>query len=605
MYAWTHSQNLGEPLAPRTRVGYNRLLTIAVDRRIDRVGRPSNLVDCSSVPKPFPSQRDDVAVLHRGHDRRGIIRATQDPTGRPFFIAGFGLVLLTIVVLVLQSIERAMPSELRSVAASFELSAGALGVVAATLCVVRWRLAGDARALWLGTAVGTYATFSIALAQLLPIAFERVDLGWVRPASLVITLSLFAWALRSPEVDACLQPLRTFAISVAAFVAIGAIFAVAGVDEAGAADYWSAMVSVAWAGFAITYILRGMRDRRVLFTWYGLTMFGLALAELILAAPGGGDGPGSLVLGSAMIRCIALLYAVIGVTRELQILFANQSSRLLQTTVDTLSTTASLRAAQQREEELAHEARNALTAIEGATQTLERFRENLDDDTRQSLAVAVSSEIARLQRLVGASAGTNHPVSFRLSDIIGPQVDLARAQGAQVLASVPTDVVAYGRPADFAEVLQNLLVNARLHGRSPISIRATNGGEHILVRVEDHGAGVPVELRKAIFERGRRASEAPGSGLGLYVSRELMKQQLGNLWVEDASTGGAAFVMAVPAGPVSITSSFTDSGRLQPIKRGDEGGKPTNGHRPLSSSGSEHTHLRARARRREHEDPID
>jgi signal transduction histidine kinase len=560
------------------------------------------------VPKPFFSPRDDVAVPYRGHDRRAIIRAAQGATGRPFFIAGFGLVLLTILVLVLRSTDRAQSAdELQSVAASFELSAGALGVVAATLCVVRWRLAGDARALWLGTAVGTYATLSIALAQLLPVVFdESVDLGWVRPASLVVTLSLFAWALRSPEVDARLQPLRTFAISVAAFGAIGVIFAVAGVDTEGAANYWSATVSMAWAGFATTYILHGMRDRRPLFTWYGLTMFGLALGELILAAGGGGgDSAESFVLGSAIIRCIALLYAVIGVTRELQTLFASQSSRLLQTTVDTLSTSASLRAAQQREEELAHEARNALTAIEGATQTLERFRENLDDDTRQSLAVAVSSEIARLQRLVGASAGTNHPVSFRLSDIIGPQVDLARAQGAQVTASVPMDLVAYGRPGEFAEVLQNLLVNARLHGRSPIRIRATNGGEHILVRVEDHGTGVPVELRKAIFERGRRASDAPGSGLGLYVSRELMKQQRGNLWVEDASTGGAAFVMAVPAGPVAMTSSFTDSGRLQPIKRGHEGSKPTNGHRTLSGDGSEDTHLRARARRRKDQDPID
>jgi signal transduction histidine kinase len=559
------------------------------------------------VPKPFSSPRDDVAVPYRGLDRRAIINASTDATGRPFFIAGFGLVFLTIVALVLQSIEQAgSTDELRSVAASFELSAGALGVVAATLCVVRWRLAGDARALWLGTAVGTYATFSIALAQLMPVVFDdSVDLGWVRPASLVVTLSLFAWALRSPEVDARLQPLRTFAISVAAFVAIGAIFAVAGIDEEGAANYWSAFVSVAWAGFAITYILHGMRDRRLLFTWYGLTMFGLALAELILAAPSDGNGPESLVLGSAMIRCIALLYAVIGVTRELQTLFASQSSRLLQTTVDTLSTTASLRAAQQREEELAHEARNALTAIEGATQTLERFREHLDDDTRQSLAVAVSSEIARLQRLVGASAGTNHPVSFRLSDIIGPQVDLARAQGAQVMASVPTDLVAYGRPGEFAEVLQNLLVNARVHGRSPVAVRASNGGEHILVRVEDNGAGVPRELRKAVFERGRRASDAPGSGLGLYVSRELMKQQRGNLWVEDASTGGAAFVMAIPAGPVAMTSSFTDSGRLRPIKRSNEGGKPTNRHGPVSRNGAEHPHLRARARGRKHEDPVD
>jgi len=559
------------------------------------------------VPKPFSSQRDDLAVPYRGRDRRGIISTNADATGRPFFIAGFGLVLLTVVVFALAATAANDPT----LAASFELSAGALGVVAATLCVVRWRLAGDAQALWLGTAVGVYSALSIALAQLLPAVMSDVD--WVRPSSLLVSLALFAYVLRSPEVDARLQPLRTFGIAIAGFaVTSAAIIALSSLLTELAArlpDHLSVgatLIGLAWAGFATVYILRGMRDQRLLFAWYGLTMFGLTLAELtrvLELSPT--TEPGELLVGSAMIRCIALLYAVIGVTRELQTMFASQSSRLLQSTVDTLSTSASLRAAQQREEELAHEARNALTAIEGATQTLERFRENLDDDTRQSLAVAVSSEIGRLQRLVGASAGTNHPVSFRLSDIIGPQVDLARAQGAQVTAAVPTDLVAYGRPAEFAEVLQNLLVNARIHGRSPIAISASNGGEHILVRVEDHGHGVPPELRKAIFERGRRASDAPGSGLGLYVSRELMKQQHGNLWVEDARTGGAEFVMAVPAGPVAMTSSFTDSGRLQPIKRGHESGKPTNGHRPVSGDGAEHTHLRARARRRKHQDPID
>lgn len=556
------------------------------------------------MPKPFSSQRDAVAVPYRGHDRRAIINAGHEATGRPFFIAGFGLVLLTVLVFALTTTESNDPT----LAASFELSAGALGVVAATLCVVRWRLAGDAQALWLGTAVGVYSALSIALAQLLPFVMEQV--AWVRPSSLLVSLALFGYVLRSPEVDARLQPLRTFAIAVAGFAVISAALIVLSsllTDLAAQLppdpNLDSSIIGLAWAGFATVYVLRGMRDQRLLFAWYGLTMFGLTLAELTRAlSPAPTD---ELLVGSAMIRCIALLYAVVGVTRELQTMFASQSSRLLQSTVDTLSTSASLRAAQQREEELAHEARNALTAIEGATQTLERFRENLDDETRQSLAVAVSSEIARLQRLVGASAGTNHPVSFRLSDIIGPQVDLARAQGAQVTAAVPTDLVAYGRPGEFAEVLQNLLVNARVHGRSPITIRASNGGEHILVRVEDHGSGVPPELRRAIFERGRRASDAPGSGLGLYVSRELMKQQRGNLWVEDADTGGAMFVMAVPAGPVAMTSSFTDSGRLQPIKRVHEGGKSSNGHRPVSGNGAEHTHLRARARRRENQDPID
>jgi signal transduction histidine kinase len=553
------------------------------------------------------SQGESAGVPYRGQDRRAIIRSDIDPTGRPFFIAGFGLVLLTAVMLVVSSDQDA---GLASVAAGFELSAGALGIVASTLGIVRWRLAGDARALWVGTAVGVYATFSIALAQVLPEVMgegQRHLVFWVRPASLLVSLALFAFALRAPEVDARLRPARTFGIAVTAFVVTGMAIVVGALlfPEAAAFDntaYFSIGLTLAWAGFATAYVLRGIREHQVIFAWYGLTMFGLTLAELIRAMVS--DDP-SQVLGSAIIRCIALLYAVVGVTRALQTMFASQSERLLQSTAASLSSSASLRAAQQRQEEMAHEARNALTAIEGATQTLERFREDLDDETRRTLALAVSDEIGRLQRLVSSSSQTNHPVSFRVADIIGPQVDLARMQGSRITTSAPTDLTAFGRPTEFAEVLQNLLVNARVHGRDPIAVVATRRGGHIIVRVEDCGAGVRPEERHRIFERGARDSDAPGSGLGLYLSRDLMKNLNGNIWVEDRDGGGAAFVLAIPSGSTEPSDSFTDSGRLTPIKRRSNGGKAVNGHGPGPARGAQHADVRARARARKHQKPID
>jgi signal transduction histidine kinase len=562
------------------------------------------------VPENDPSQRDEPPVPYRGHDRRAIITRHETSTGRPFFIAGFGLVLLTAVVFALGIPQSA--DDLVSVAGGFELSAGALGIVAATLGVVRWRLAGDARALWIGTAVGFYSVFSIALVQLLPQFYDGALLSvtWIRPVSLLVTLAVFVIALRSPEVDARLQPGITFGLALLSFIVLALLVVVsplAGWLEQNSGEPRQAavasIIALIWAGFATVYILRGMRDGRLIFAWYGLTMFGLTLAELTRAL--NNPDVGDLAVGSAIIRCIALLYAVIGVTRELQMLFANQSIRLLQTTVDTLSSHASLRAAQERQEELAHEARNALTAIEGATQTLERFRDNLDDDTRRALALAVSDEIGRLQRMVGASQQTNHPVSFRLSDIVRPQIDLVRAQGAQVETKVSDDVVAYGRPADFAEVLQNLLVNARVHGRNPISVSATSSEEHILVRVEDRGPGVPPEVRAAIFERGRRASNAPGSGLGLYLSRQLMVDQNGSLWVEDRPGGGACFVLAIPAGPTAMSLAFTDSGRLKRrSKNGHNGGQSANGHRPLNGTGAQRGDTGARARFRQAKKPL-
>lgn len=603
--------NIGEAL-PRE-VLLLRLIHLVTEIKRDEFTQGPAAHTMRRVPQNDLPQRADSDVPYRGHDRRALITRHEGPTGRPFFIAGFGLVVLTVFIVVSAGAAAGGGGEdLASLAASFELSAGALGIVAATLGVVRWRLAGDARALWIGTALGVYSVFSIALTELLPQFYDGSALSAtsIRSASLVVTLVIFAIALRSPEVDARLQPTLTFGLALVAFVVTAVLFKLASPLGGWIAVFASigesavpGIIAIAWAGFATIYMLRGMRDGRLLFAWCGLTMFGLTLAELTNALAG--SATEELAFGASVIRCIALLYAVVGVTRELQTLFASQSSRLLKTTVDTLSSHASLRAAQERQEELAHEARNALTAIEGATQTLERFRENLDEDTRRALALAVSDEIGRLQRMVGASQRTNHPVSFRLSDIVNPQIDLVRAQGAQVATEVADDLVAYGRPADFAEVLQNLLVNARLHGRNPITVTALPSGDHIIVRVNDRGPGVPREARAAIFQRGRRASDSPGSGLGLYLSRQLMVEQRGGLWVEDAEGGGASFVLAIPAGPAAIALSFTDSGRLERItENGHNGGKPANGHRPLNGSGPQGAQPRPRARFRKPQPPI-
>ena len=108
-----------------------------------------------------------------------MIRSDIDPTGRPFLIAGFGLLVVTALIFTLAFFTDGQ-GRLDSVAASFEVSAGALGIVAATLCVVRWRLTGDARALWVGTAVGIYAVFSIAAVQLLSQLVDDQDFSWVR-----------------------------------------------------------------------------------------------------------------------------------------------------------------------------------------------------------------------------------------------------------------------------------------------------------------------------------------------------------------------------------------------------------------------------------------
>jgi two-component system sensor histidine kinase KdpD len=71
----------------------------------------------------------------------------------------------------------------------------------------------------------------------------------------------------------------------------------------------------------------------------------------------------------------------------------------------------------------------------------------------------------------------------------------------------------------------------------------------VLVRVIDHGPGVPPEERERIFEpfqRGTRSGGRPGAGLGLAIARGFAEANGGRIWVESRSQQGATFVLALP-----------------------------------------------------------
>lgn len=104
-------------------------------------------------------------------------------------------------------------------------------------------------------------------------------------------------------------------------------------------------------------------------------------------------------------------------------------------------------------------------------------------------------------------------------------------------------------------VLSNLLDNA-LKFSPPdseviVSLALTESGSmHLVVR--DHGPGVPEQQRERIFERYFQAtSTGPGGGvgLGLYISRQIVRLHGGEIHVEEPYDGGARFVVVLPAQP--------------------------------------------------------
>ena len=206
----------------------------------------------------------------------------------------------------------------------------------------------------------------------------------------------------------------------------------------------------------------------------------------------------------------------------------------------------------------AHELRTPLAAILGVLSTLKQHGAVLDDGVRVELIDAAEAQAERLTRLVEdlLTVSRIQDGVLRLSMApVDPRDLIADAAGAsstaerlQLEIDTPERVVC---DADATvRVLTNLLDNARKYSPegAPIVVAVSNDGRRVWFAIRDAGRGVAEADRGAIFERFRRAddSSAPGAGLGLYISRGLVRAHGGELEVGDALEGGARFTFWLP-----------------------------------------------------------
>ncbi|HEY7202609.1 MAG TPA: ATP-binding protein, partial [Candidatus Dormibacteraeota bacterium] len=127
--------------------------------------------------------------------------------------------------------------------------------------------------------------------------------------------------------------------------------------------------------------------------------------------------------------------------------------------------------------------------------------------------------------------------------------------GELVVTTGDDPLVVSADPEHVARVLDNLVNNALTYRRpgQPAWVRLTAGVEDLfaVISVEDRGRGIAPELRERIFERFVRgdqsSSGAPGTGLGLYISRQLAARHGGRLELDQSMPGqGSRFSLRLP-----------------------------------------------------------
>jgi PAS domain S-box-containing protein len=225
-----------------------------------------------------------------------------------------------------------------------------------------------------------------------------------------------------------------------------------------------------------------------------------------------------------------------------------------------------------------HELRTPLSAIYGAAMTLRREDLELDDQSRRQLLGVITQESERLAHIVKEILVADHLDSGRLRvtpvrldpiDSAATVVDAARVYapaGVEIDLEAPDDVPAVAADAEhLRQILVNLVDNAVKYSPDGghVTIRIENRGGSVRFAVSDEGLGIPSNEQTRIFDKFYRLDPdltrgVGGTGLGLYICRELVRRMSGHISVESTPGQGSTFAVDLPVAPRSDGSSRTE-----------------------------------------------
>lgn len=207
---------------------------------------------------------------------------------------------------------------------------------------------------------------------------------------------------------------------------------------------------------------------------------------------------------------------------------------------------------------VAHELRNPLISIKAAARTLGRHPDpSAMADGIESESGAALELLDSLSDVASIEAGRMRSALQRmdLADLVRSVVAAADREDHEVrLTAAPQAVAVLGDPHRLAQVLKNLIGNAVKYSppgtRIDVTLGVNRDRTRAVVTVRDHGPGIPPPERGRLFQKFARLSTAGGtrgSGLGLYICREIVRDHDGELNADWPSGGGSVFSFELPA----------------------------------------------------------
>ena len=210
---------------------------------------------------------------------------------------------------------------------------------------------------------------------------------------------------------------------------------------------------------------------------------------------------------------------------------------------------------------ISHELRTPLGFIKGYSTSLLRQDTSWDDATQKEFLTIIDEEADRLSLLIenvlesARLQSKTLPLRFqplRVDAVLRDVIMRIRSRQKELDVSMELESVPpiSGDGVRLAQVFENLFTNAIKYAPgSPLVVLLNQVEENILISFIDHGPGIPKESLPLIFERFYRVrgeKTVTGTGLGLYICKQIILAHRGKIWAESTPGQGTTFFIELP-----------------------------------------------------------
>ncbi len=227
---------------------------------------------------------------------------------------------------------------------------------------------------------------------------------------------------------------------------------------------------------------------------------------------------------------------------------------------------------------VSHEMRTPLTAIIGFTEYLQS--RTPDEQERLSVLDTIHREAGRLNGMIGnflqlqrlhARIDVALVKAVSVNELLlSSKAKFDTVTGHRITVGCPDDLPPVrGNPDHLHEMMENLVSNAVKFSPegSDIEIDAERDDGYVVIRVLDHGIGIPPELHERIFEKFFRVDNSDrrmtgGTGLGLALVKEIVALHGGTVGVESVVGRGSTFFVTLPLCPAVAVEEEAGPGAL-------------------------------------------